>query len=97
MTKMLTKMVALFDEAKTAGDSEVARTVGNMIASHLGIATYHRDAEVTASELRIAKCHGKIEAIKAYRDRTKLGLKESKDNIEAAMSSLGLQFYSYRG
>jgi hypothetical protein len=53
--------------------------------------------EVTANELAIAVREGKIPAIKAYRDRTGRGLKDSKDYIENAVFNLGLEFKRWNG
>lgn len=45
----------------------------------------------TTDELCLYINQGKINAIKAYRERTRLGLRESKEAIENAASRLGLK------
>lgn len=42
--------------------------------------------EVNGNEEFLARYKGKIAGIKAYRDRTRVGLKEAKDTIEFYMS-----------
>ena len=50
-------------------------------------------SDPTLSEILRGKNGGKIDAIKEYRARTGLGLKEAKDAIEGAFNRLGLQFF----
>ncbi|WP_159452265.1 hypothetical protein [Singulisphaera sp. GP187] len=52
-------------------------------------------AEPNLSELLTARNGGKIDAIKAHRNRTGLGLRESKEAIEKAGRNLG--FYNAEG
>jgi ribosomal protein L7/L12 len=49
---------------------------------------------VLVDELHLYKAQGKIAAIKAFRARTGLGLKESKDAIENAAAKLGMTISS---
>lgn len=58
-----------------------------LIRSALGASP---NSEPTIAEMSILRSHGKIEAIKAHRARTGMGLKDSKDAIELAGISLGL-------
>jgi ribosomal protein L7/L12 len=46
----------------------------------------------TLDELHLARRLGKIPAIKAYRTRTHIGLKEAKENIEEAMGCVCWEF-----
>lgn len=47
--------------------------------------TTSKDPWATSAEMLIARQQGKIYAIKAYRNRTGLALKECKDAIERAL------------
>jgi hypothetical protein len=51
--------------------------------------------KVTQSELDLAFANKKIEAIKEYRVRTQMGLKESKDAIEATMKEYPNDYAAY--
>lgn len=46
----------------------------------------------TLDELYVARAAGKLAAIKVYRTRTGLDLKEAKENIEKAMEGIGWEF-----
>ena len=49
--------------------------------------------EVSTEEEQLGLRVGKIAAIKAYRDRTKKGLRESKEAVEKHFDTGGLNFY----
>jgi hypothetical protein len=61
----------------------------NQILEHLGLD--HDDPEdafdLSAEERSLAAAGRKIEAIKQYRSRTNLGLKEAKDAVDAYLGS----------
>jgi ribosomal protein L7/L12 len=50
------------------------------------------DKNLTAGEIRIGKEKGKIPSIKAYRERTGVGLKEAKDFVEDYFTKYNLEF-----
>ena len=50
---------------------------------------------LTPDEVKFGQTVGKIQLIKAYRERTGLGLKECKDNCEAHFQREGLCFKGY--
>jgi ribosomal protein L7/L12 len=51
----------------------------------------------TLDELHLARRLGKIPAIKAYRQRLDIGLKEAKENIEEAMGCVCWEFGPMNG
>lgn len=57
---------------------------------HFGEPAPVHTLEPIVSELAVLKGGHKIEAIKRYRSRTGLGLREAKEAIEAAQNRLGL-------
>lgn len=75
-------------------DDPINEILLQSIADILGVQppSPNNDFTVTFDELVIARKYGKIEAIKAYRERTKLGLKESKEAIEGAANKLEIPF-----
>lgn len=81
-------------EARHNGQNTAAQDLAKVLVGMLDLPTAVVN-EVTVSELKVATTQGKIEAIKRYRDRTRCGLKDAKDAIEAAVESLGLRFYVY--
>lgn len=84
------KFQAIAQLAALADDHpDLAAGITALIVQLLGVKTTpervpYNEATVNATELFIYRSDGKITAIKAYRERTGLGLKESKDAIEAA-------------
>ena len=94
-TSLLQFVAALWNVAKRFPQHEevLQKWAGEILnPSPIASAT---PTEVLAAELLAGKNVGKIEAIKKYRTRTGLGLKESKDNVERAMEQLGISFGGY--
>ena len=63
----------LFDEARHIIHSDLTRNIGG----------YGSKNQLTQAEYECCTDDRKISAIKLYRERTKAGLKESKDTVEA--------------
>lgn len=56
---------------------------------------YTRKDRLTTKEIETGRCVSKIQCIKDVRERTGLGLKDSKDLVEAEFDRLGYNFKPY--
>lgn len=78
----------LYDEAT----SEYIRGRIREIAQYEFNRIFHADGSLTEEEIRLGTQQGKIAAIREYRSRTGLGLKEAKDAVEDYFLRKGLKF-----
>lgn len=62
------------------------------VAKSSGNSSYYYGSKLTHEEVKLGQEEGKIHAIRAYRQRTGLGLYQSKVDVENIFTQFGLRF-----
>lgn len=96
----LTALVDLINAGQRAGVETgdiVKKALQNILDNRIAITSGNSETKycpaMLNSEVDAARYTGKLDAIKMYKDRTRLSLMDSKKAVEAHMDQLGYSFY----